>query len=385
MIHDIINGSWCIVLRDFYEILDISKDSTQEDIKRAYRDLAKKYHPDLNPNDTEAEHKFKEVSAAYEILSDQDKRARYDRYGHAGVDPQAGGSDFGGFGDIFDDIFDVFGGFGGRSGSRRRSGPVRGADIQQSVTLDFKEAVFGVEKEVQVRRYETCETCDGTGAKPGTDKTTCSKCHGSGEVRYAQQTPFGQFVQTEICDQCDGTGEIIQEKCETCDGVGKEVKTRKLKVNIPAGVDNDSVMTIRGEGHSGEKGGPPGDFYLYLAVKKDPVFTRKGMNLYVTVPITFTQATLGSEITIPTLEGNETYTIPSGTPSQSRFKLKNKGVLNVRGHGKGDLIFTVEVIIPKDITNKQKELLIEYSKEMGENYKAPEKKGFFKKVKDVFQ
>ncbi|WP_422486311.1 molecular chaperone DnaJ [Gudongella sp. DL1XJH-153] len=373
-----------MVVRDFYEILDLPKDATQDDIKRAYRKLAKKYHPDLNPNDSEAEQSFKEVNAAYEILSNQDKRSRYDRYGHAGIDPQAGGGDFGGFGDIFDDLFGGFGGFGGRS-SGRRSGPVRGADIQQGVTLEFKEAVFGVEKEVQLRRYETCSSCDGTGAKPGTEKTTCTKCHGSGEVRYAQQTPFGQFVQVGVCDQCDGAGEIIEEKCETCHGSGKEIKTRKINVNIPAGVDSDSVMTVRGEGHSGEKGGPPGDLYLYISVKEDPVFTRKGVNIYVTVPISFAQATLGSEIEIPTLEGTETYTIPAGTPSHSRFKLKNKGVANVRGLGKGDLIFTVEVIIPKDITDKQRELLLDYSKGMGESYKAPEKKGFFKKVKDVFQ
>ncbi len=374
-----------MAVRDFYEILDISKDATQDDIKKAYRKLAKKYHPDLNPNDAEAEQNFKEVNAAYEILSDQEKRSRYDRFGHAGIDPQAGGGDFGGFGDIFDDLFDVFGGFGGRSTGRRRSGPARGADIQQGVTLEFKEAVFGVEKEVQVRRYETCGTCEGTGAKPGTDKKTCSKCHGSGEVRYAQQTPFGQFVQVGVCDQCNGAGETFEEKCETCNGTGKEIKTRKINVNIPAGVDNDSVMTVRGEGHSGEKGGLPGDLYIYISVKEDPVFERRGTNLYVTVPITFAQATLGSEIEIPTLEGAERYTIPAATPSGSRFKLRNKGVANVRGLGRGDLIFAVEVIIPKDLTDKQRELLLEYSKEMGENYKVPEKKGFFKKVKDAFQ
>jgi len=374
-----------MAVRDLYEILEISKDASQEDIKRAYRKLAKKYHPDLNPNDAEAEQNFKEVNAAYEVLSDQEKRSRYDRFGHAGVDPQAGGGDFGGFGDIFDDLFDVFGGFGGRSTGRRRSGPARGADIQQSVTLEFREAAFGVEKEVQVRRYETCGTCEGSGAKPGTDKNTCSKCHGSGEVRYTQQTPFGQFVQVGVCDQCNGTGETFEEKCETCQGSGKEIKTRKINVNIPAGVDSDSVMTVKGEGHSGEKGGPPGDLYLYISVKEDPVFSRRGTNIYVTVPITFAQATLGSEIEIPTLEGTEVYTIPAATPSGSRFKLRNKGVANVRGLGKGDLIFTVEVIIPKDLSDKQRELLLEYSKEMGENYKTPEKKGFFKKVKDAFQ
>lgn len=372
-------------MRDFYEILDIEKDASIDDIKRAYRKLAKKYHPDLNPDDSEAEQSFKEVSAAYEILSNQEMRDRYDKYGHAGVDPQSGAGNFGDFGDIFGDIFDVFGGFGSRSGrTTRRNGPVRGADLEQRITIEFEEAVFGVEKQVQVRRYETCTTCEGTGAKPGTDKKTCNKCNGSGEVRYAQQTPFGQFVQVGVCDNCGGTGEVIEEHCETCHGEGKVIKTKKINVKIPAGVDNGSIMSVRGEGHSGQRGGPSGDLYLYISVKEHSVFTREELNLFVDVPITYTQAILGSEIEVPTLEGIEKYNLPAGTDSHTIIKLRHKGVPNVRGIGKGDLFFTVKVIIPKDINVEQKEQLLKYSESMGEKYKASEKKGFFKKVKDVF-
>lgn len=373
-------------MRDYYEILEVSKSSSQDDIKKAYRKLAKKYHPDLNPDNSEAEQNFKEVNAAYEVLSDEDKRSRYDRFGHAGVDPQAGGQGYGGFGDIFDDIFDIFGGgFSRTSSQSRRSGPMKGSDLKQRVTLEFKEAIFGVEKEVQVRRYETCSTCDGTGAKPGTHKHTCSKCNGSGEVRYTQQTPFGQFVQVGVCDQCGGSGEVIEEKCETCAGTGKEIKSKLIKVKVPAGVDDESVISVRGEGNSGEKGGPPGDLYIYISVKSDPIFQRQGNNVFVRVPITYTQATLGGEIEVPTLEGFQSYSIPEGTPSHTRFRLKNIGVPNVRGLGRGDLYFTVEVIIPKDLNEKQKEMLLDFSTEMGEKYKKPQKKGFFEKVKDKFQ
>lgn len=373
-------------MRDYYEILEVSKDASQDDIKKAYRRLAKKYHPDLNPNNEEAEQNFKEVNSAYEILSDEDKRSRYDRFGHAGVDPQAGGGSYGGFGDIFDDIFDIFGGGFGRSSSQaRRNGPMKGTDIKHGLTLEFKEAVFGVEKEVQVRRYETCSTCEGTGAKPGSHKHTCSKCNGAGEVRYAQQTPFGQFVQVGVCDQCGGSGEVIEEKCETCKGTKKELKTKKIKVKVPAGVDNESIISVRGEGNSGENAGPPGDLYIYISVKNDPIFQRQGNNLFVRVPITYTQATLGGEIDVPTLEGFESFSIPEGTPSHTRFKLRNLGVPNVRGIGRGDLYFTVEVIIPKDLNDKQREILLNFSSEMGEKYKKAHKKSFFEKVKDKFQ
>lgn len=372
-------------MRDYYEILEVPKDSGQDEIKKAYRRLAKKYHPDLNPNNSEAEQNFKEVNAAYEILSDEEKRSRYDRFGHAGVDPQGAGAGYGGFGDIFDDIFDMFGGGFGRSSQARRSSPVRGADIKQSVVIDFMEAVFGVEKEIQLRRYESCSVCEGTGAKPGTDKKTCTKCHGTGEIRYTQKTPFGNFVQVGSCDECGGTGHIIDESCETCNGAGKEIKTRKINVKIPAGVDSDSVISIRGEGHHGDKGGNPGDFYVYISAKEDQIFKREGNDIFVSVPITYTQAVLGSEIKVPVLEGYHDYSIPEGTQSHTTFKLKNLGVPNVRGLGRGDLYFTVEVSIPKNLTEKQKEALLQYSKEMGEKYTAPTKKKFFDKVKDVFQ
>ena len=372
-------------MKDFYEILHIDKNASTDDVKKAYRKLAKKYHPDLNPDNAEAEQSFKEVSAAYEILSNQEMRDRYDKYGHAGIDPQSGAGNFGDFGDIFGDIFDVFGGFGSRSSrTSRRNGPIRGSDLEQRITIDFEEAVFGVEKQVQVRRYETCDTCQGSGAKPGTDKHTCSKCNGTGEVRYAQQTPFGQFVQVGECNECGGTGEIINEHCDTCHGEGKVIKTKKINVKIPAGVDNGSIMSVRGEGHSGQRGGPSGDLYLYISVKEHSIFTREELDLFVDVPITYTQAILGTQIEVPTLEGIEKFDLPEGTDSHSVFKLKHKGVPNVRGLGKGDLFFTVKVIIPKDITDSQKDQLLKYSEIMGEKYKAPEKKSFFKKVKDAF-
>lgn len=372
-------------MKDFYEILDIDKNASVDDVKRAYRKLAKKYHPDLNPDNLEAEQSFKEVSAAYEVLSNEELRDRYDKYGHAGIDPQSGVGDFGDFGDIFGDIFAGFGGFGSRSGrTSRRNGPVRGADLEQRITIDFEEAVFGVEKQVQIRRYETCDTCEGTGAKPGTDKKTCGECNGTGEVRYAQQTPFGKFVQVGVCDQCHGSGEIIEEHCETCHGEGKVIKTKKIDIKIPAGVDIGSIMSVRGEGHSGQRGGPPGDLYIHISVKEHSVFSRENLDLFVDVPVTYTQAILGSEIEVPTMEGIEKYNLPPGTDSHTVFKLRNKGVPNVRGIGKGDLFFTVKVIIPKDINEDQKEQLLKYSESMGENYKAAEKKGFFKKVKDAF-
>ncbi|MCF6461088.1 molecular chaperone DnaJ [Clostridium sp. Cult3] len=370
-------------MRDYYEILNISKDASQDEIKSSFRTLAKKYHPDLNPDDKEAEQKFKEINEAYEVLSDTEKRRRYDAFGHAGVNGQGGYSqDFGGFGDIFDDIFDIFGG-GFTQTSSRRKGPVRGADLRYNLDLEFTEAVFGVEKEIQIRKTEHCETCDGTGVKPGSSKETCSKCHGTGEVRYAQQSPFGQFVRVATCDQCNGTGEIIKEKCTVCSGTGKEIKNKKIKVKVPAGVDTGSIISIRGEGEMGERGGPPGDLFIYINVREHEVFEREGNNIYLTVPISFTDAALGAEIEVPTLDGIVNYTISEGTQTGTQFRLKNKGVPNVRGVGKGDLYFTVEVQVPKGLTNKQKELLKEFAKEGGEYHKEV-KKGFFDKVKDAF-
>ena len=372
-------------MRDYYEILGVNKDANENEIKKAYRSLAKKYHPDLNPdNKEEAEQKFKEASAAYEILSDPEKRSRYDRFGHAGVDPQAGSGDFGGFSDIFDDIFDIFGGgFGGSTSGAKRRGPTRGSDLRYNLNLDFRDAVFGVEKEIQIRKTEKCSSCSGTGAKNGTEKEVCPNCNGKGEVRYAQQTPFGQFVRVGTCDKCGGTGEIIKEKCNVCNGSGKEVKDKKIKVKVPAGVDNDSVISIRGEGESGNSGGPSGDLYVYITVKEDPIFKRDRNDLFLNIPISFAQATLGTEIQVPTLEGIEKFDIPEGTQTGSRFKIKNKGVPNVRGVGRGDLYFTVDVKVPTDLSEKQRELLLQFAEESGEDLKE-HKKGFFKKVKDAF-
>lgn len=369
--------------RDYYEVLKISRDASSDEIKRSYRKKAKKYHPDLNPDDKEAEIKFKEVNEAYEILGNAEKRSRYDRYGHAGVDPQAGNGggfgDFGGFGFDVEDIFDMFTG----GSSRRRSGPVQGADLRYDLNLDFKEAVFGIEKEIQVRRTENCNTCDGTGAKPGTSKKTCPNCDGRGEVRYQQQTPFGNFVRTSTCDVCEGTGEVIESKCENCGGSGREIKSKKISVKVPGGVDTGSVISIRGEGEAGLKGGPSGDLYIYINVKPDKVFKRSRNDIYLNVPISFTEATLGAEIKVPTLEGVETYSIDAGTQTGSEFKIKNLGVPYLRRKGRGDLFFTVQVQVPTELTEKQKELLLDFAKETGEKYKK-NKKGFFEKVKDAF-
>lgn len=371
-------------MRDYYEILGLEKDASEDEIKKAYRIIAKKYHPDLNPDDEEAEQKFKEATSAYEILRDSEKRSRYDRFGHDGVDPNSQGfGGFGGFGDIFEDIADIFG--GGFSSSRgRRSGPVQGEDLRYGLKIDLKDAVFGAKKTINIRRQETCSTCDGSGAKPGTDKKTCSRCNGSGQVRYAQQTPFGQFVRSATCDTCEGTGEIIEEKCNKCDGIGKEYKNREIKINIPPGVDSDSVISMRGEGEAGERGGPPGDLYIYIDVEEDPIFKRDRNNIFVEIPITFPEAVLGSQIEVPTLEGIEKFELPKGTQTGTQFKLKNKGVPNLRGGGKGDLFFTVVVQVPKIIDEKQEELLLEFSKSMGEELHK-HKKGFFEKVKDVFK
>lgn len=368
-------------MRDYYEILGLEKNASENDIKSAYRRIAKECHPDLNPDDEKAEQMFKEATAAYEILRDPEKRSRYDRFGHSGVDPSSQG--FGGFGDIFEDIFDIFGG-GFSAGANRRRGPVQGNDLRYGLNIDLKDAVFGAERTINIRREETCTTCEGEGAKPGTSKETCTNCNGSGEVRFAQQTPFGQVVRSATCDECEGSGEIFEEKCETCRGSGKEYKNREIKINIPPGVDNDSVISMRGEGEAGEKGGPPGDLYIYISVEEDPVFKRERNNIFVEIPITFPEAVLGSQIEVPTLEGIEKFDLPKGTQTGSQFRLKNKGVPNLRGGGKGDLYFNVVVQVPKSINKKQEELLLEFSNGMGEELHK-HKKGFFDKVKDVFK
>ncbi len=300
--------------RDYYEVLGLKKGAGDDEIKKAFRKMAMKYHPDKNPGNKEAEEKFKEINEAYSVLSDPDKKSKYDRFGFAGVDPNAGGgfgggSGFGGFGGAggFEDIFDMFGGmFGGGFGGgqqRRNNGPKKGRDLQKAITITFEEAAFGCKKELEINKYVACPTCKGEGTKPGTSKKTCPKCGGSGQISQMQRTPFGQFQSVTQCDQCGGTGQINETPCEDCRGTGKVRKTVKISVDIPGGVDNESVIPIRGQGEPGVNGGPNGDLYIVISVKPHKVFKRNGSDLYLDIPISFDQAALGAEIIVPTLEG----------------------------------------------------------------------------------
>lgn len=374
--------------RDYYEILDIDKNASEQDIKKAYRKVAKKYHPDLNPDNKEAEVKFKEASEAYEVLSNSEKRQKYDQFGHAGVNSQGAGG-FGGFGgqgfdfgDIFGDVFgDIFG--GGASQSRRRNGPKRGADIKIAIDITFKEAAFGTEKKIDVRKTENCSKCNGSGAKTAKDKRTCDQCNGSGEVKQAQNTPFGQFVNVSTCPKCNGSGDIITDPCSKCGGTGKEKKTKKINIKIPAGVDTGSVMPLREEGEPGEKGGPRGDLYIYINVLPHEIFKRDGNHVILEFPITFVQATLGDELEVPTLDGKVKYKIDEGTQSETVFRLKNKGIPSIKGYGRGDQYVKVVVEIPKNLDENQKDILRNFAKETGEKVHE-QKRGFFDKVKNIF-
>lgn len=372
--------------RDYYEVLGVEKGADDQELKRAYRKLAKKYHPDLNPNDEESEKNFKEVSEAYEVLSDKEKREQYDRFGHEGMS-QAGyggySGGFGDFGDIFGDIFgDMFGGFGG-GGRQKKRGPVKGDDIQVGVRIAFREAAFGIKKEFTIKRDEPCDVCDGTGAKPGTNKKTCATCHGTGEVQQVQRTPFGQMMRVGVCPTCKGSGEIIEEPCHKCHGAGKVKKPKTFSVNIPAGVDTGSYIPIRGEGELGEKGGPRGDLYVYIEVEKDELFERDGDDIKCEIPVSFTQLALGAEIEIPTLEKNIKYKIEPGTQTGTIFRFKGKGIPNVRTGRHGNLYVKVKVEIPRKLSERERELLEELAVELGEET-THVKKGLFDKIKDKF-
>lgn len=372
--------------RDYYEVLGVERGADEATIKKAYRKMAMQYHPDRNPGNKEAEEKFKEANEAYEVLSDANKKARYDQFGHAGVggNGQGGfegfsGAGFGGFDDIFGDIFDMFGGGSGR----RRNGPQKGADLKYEYTISFEEAAFGADKEISISRHENCDTCHGTGAKPGTDKKTCPQCKGSGEVRYAQRTPLGQFVNVKTCEACHGDGTIIEQPCDTCKGGGKIRKDRKINIKIPAGVDTGSVIPLRGEGEPGTKGGPTGDLYIVLRVRPHEIFQRDGNDVICEIPITFVQAALGDEFVVPTLDGKVKYKIPEGTQSGTIFRLKGKGIPNLRGYGRGDHYVKVIVEVPKKLNDRQKDLLKQFADQMGEDVHE-QRKTFFDKVKDVF-
>lgn len=370
--------------RDYYEVLGVDKSASDADIKKAYRSLAKKYHPDMNPGDKEAEQKFKEVNEAYAVLSDADKRKKYDTYGHDAFDPTAGGSGFSGFGDFggfdmggFGDIFSSF--FGGGTSSRRQNGPVRGDDVNVRITLSFEEAVFGVKKDITYRRTQRCAECSGTGAAKGSQPKTCTKCSGSGQIRVQQRTPLGLMQTQRTCDACGGRGTVIENPCKACRGTGTVQATKTLEVSIPAGIDNGQRISLRGQGSDGLRGGSAGDLLISVAVKAHPVFERDGYDIYCEVPITFTEATLGAEIDIPTLEGKEKFTVPEGTQTGTSFTLKQKGVPYVNNSSRrGDLIITVVIEVPKNLSSAQKEKLREFAELSGEtNYTKKTK--FFKK------
>lgn len=373
--------------RDYYEILGVSKGATDDEIKKSYRKMAMKYHPDKNPGNKEAEDKFKEANEAYSILSDKDKKNKYDRFGHAGVDPNAG---FGGFGGGagaggFEDIFDMFGGmFGGGSSGHRRNGPSKGRDLQYSITITFKEAAFGAKKQVQISKYVTCTACSGSGAEKGTSKTTCPKCNGSGEVRTIKNTPFGQFQSSAPCDRCNGTGQIIEHPCKECNGSGKVHKTVTIAVDIPAGVDNDSVISIRGQGEPGNNGGPNGDLYVVVAVIPHSVFKRNGNDLILEMPISFTQLALGDEIVVPTLSEKISYKIPAGTQPETVFRIKGKGIKSVRSNKMGDLYVKVELEIPTKLSSDQRSKIKELGEILGhESYTKKSK--FAETMKELFK
>ena len=357
--------------KDYYEVLGLQKGASDDEIKRAFRKLAVKYHPDRNQGNAEAEEKFKEINEAYQILSDPEKRAKYDQFGSAAFDGTGGfngggfggfdGFDMGGFGDIFESFFG-----GGGGSSRRRNGPVRGNDIEYTVTLTFEEAVFGVEKEISVTRSENCEHCNGSGAEPGTNVKTCPTCGGSGQVRVQRQTPLGSFVSTSTCDHCHGSGKITETPCKECRGKGHIRKTRKIKVNIPAGVDTGNVMPLRGQGEHGLRGGSPGDWYVKINVTPSKTFTRKGNDVYIDAHISMAKAALGTEITVATVDGNVKYTVPAGTQSGTMFRLKGKGIQRVNSSGKGDQYVKVIVDIPKSLNKAQEEALYAFMKASGE-------------------
>ena len=370
--------------RDCYEILGISKSATDEEIKKAYRKMAKQYHPDVNPGDKSAEEKFKEVNEAYSILSDPDKKANYDRFGYAGVDPSAGGGGFGGgFSGGFDmgDIFDMFGGmFGGGSHSRNPNAPMRGEDVGLRVTIDFNDAIFGCKRDVSFTRVEKCADCGGSGAAKGTSPTTCRKCNGRGTINVQRRTPFGIMQSTTECDECGGRGKIIKDACKTCRGNGTVRKSKTLEVNIPAGIDEGQRIALHGQGNAGINGGPAGDLIIQISIRRHEFFVRHGFDLRLELPITFSDAALGAKITIPTPDGVGELSIPEGTQSGTTFSVRGKGVPKLNGKGRGDLLVTVVIETPKGLSRKQKELLEAFAESMNEKNHA-KRKSFFDKFK----
>lgn len=386
--------------KDLYEILGVNKNATDDELKKAYKKLAKKYHPDLNPDDKKgAEQKMKEVNVAYDILKDPQKRAQYDQFGFAAFQNGGGGgagAEGFDFGDIFGggsggfafdmgDIFDTFfGGGGGRRSRQQHQGPERGADLRYDLAINFEDAAFGKEMTIKVPRMESCDDCGGTGAAKGTSPETCPDCKGTGMRQTTTRTPFGMISNARPCERCHGTGQIIKNPCSHCHGEGKVRVERDIKVNVPKGVDTGTRLRIANGGQAGERGGPAGDLYVYIRIKPHPIFTREGTNVYCEIPITFVQAALGAKVTAPTVDGKIELTVPEGTQSGSVLRIKNKGIPNLRGEGRGDEFVKVKVLTPKNLSSRQKKLLQEFEEGGNDTKNHPEKQNFFDKLKNLF-
>jgi len=364
--------------RDYYEILGVNRNASEDEIKKSFRRLAKQYHPDANPNDPNAAEKFKEIGEAYQVLSDPEKRQLYDRYGH---NPPQGFGDFTGFGG-FADIFEEFFGFGGARAAARR-GPQAGAHLKYGLTISLEEAVLGVEKNIEVPRLETCPECHGSGAQPGTTPIRCPQCGGTGEVRRATQSIFGSFVNVTTCPRCEGEGEIVSSPCSTCQGQKRVQVTRKLSVTVPPGIDDGMQIRLAGEGEHGLRGGPPGNLYVVVNIKKHPLFEREGNDLLLNLPINIAQAALGDKIEVPTLNGAVEFTIPPGTQHGQTFHIKGAGVPYLRRNGRGDLIVTAQIIVPKKLNEQQKALLRELARSLGKEPIAPQ--SVLDKMKQAFK
>ena len=368
--------------RDYYEVLGVQRGASADEVKRAYRKLAKECHPDLHPDDPSAEAKFKEINEAYEVLSDDQKRARYDQYGHAGVDPNFGAdAGFGGF-DGFGDLGSIFESFFGGGRTSQRSGPMRGESVRTSVTITFEEAAFGCKKTVNVSRIENCPDCGGSGAAPGTQAETCANCHGTGQVRNQRRTPLGIVTTTDTCPVCHGRGKTVANPCKSCGGEGRIRRSRSIELNIPAGIDDGQTIQLGGEGNMGRNGGGAGDLLVTVRVRKHDLFTREGFAVHYNMSVTFAQAALGAELEVPTLDGKVTYTLPEGTQTGSTFRLRGKGIPYLNSQGRGDQYVHVTVQTPKNLTSQQKELLKQFAELRGEKAGGGEKKrGFFDKKK----
>ena len=371
---------------EYYDRLGLSKDASQDEIKRAYRKLSKKYHPDIN-KEPGAEEKYKEILEAYETLSDAQKRAAYDQYGPDGANGFGGQGSFGGFdgGAGFGGFEDIFSSFFGGGATRNPNAPRQGDDLQYRVNLSFEEAVFGAEKEIHYNREVTCKTCSGSGAKPGTSPVTCGRCHGHGVINVDTQTPLGMMRRQVTCDVCHGTGQEIKDPCPTCRGTGREKQSHTVSVKIPAGVETGQQIRLAGQGEAGFNGGPYGDLFVVINVNPSDKFTRDGSTIYYTLNISFVQAALGDTVEVPTVHGNVEMTIPAGTQTGKTFRLKGKGAPRLRGGSQGDQHVTVKIVTPTKLNDAQKEALLAFAKASGDEKIAPQKKGFFNKVKDALE